>query len=785
MSTHSIADGSILFPDFFNCKTKSTTMKKIKKNSFLSTLVMLMMLSISLYSQNTRGLLPAGNSETSRWEILIVNQTGKWTGYFEYTMTKTGYTGKIFFDQHRQLEEINKIEINGNSIKFYRPIGNQYYQGTIIGNSITGTFTWQGNVSNWSAKKTGYFSNLHPVKPIRVTASSVYPADRSTYYPEHTIDNDAATAWFPQRTDKTNKGQWIKFEFEQPVKLDSVAIVNGWVKSDQLWSYNSRVRQLLVTYSNGSEKTINLSDVKTPQWFSLPEYETEWIQLTIVDSYTGNTIEAGITDVGFYKKGVSDQGTEKVFKLNNSYFSGYEPYYLTLSPDGNYLYFMHDERTTNGKEVSHLYRSRKGQSGWAKPELYEMWPGNNITIGRVMFNSTEDMAVFHQYLAKDITGNSSYEVMFSVFDGKQWSLPQNAGKNVNSAGNDYDPAISPDGRFLVFSSSRNLNAGDSQLWVSESDENGNWKPAYNMGLQVNKGAINLSPYFASDSRTLFFTSTDDGLNYDIFYTVFDGNSWSSRKKAGNSINTTGREISFVIHPEGKQAWFISNRDNGSSVIYEALFTSSLASASMASVYGVINDPATSRPVDAQITARDIETSAIFRTGRINPNTGRYRFYVPNGRKYALTAEKDGYFFGSAFADLSAPGSTSVSLPAISLSPVETGAMVTMNNIFFETGKSRLSETSIAELQLLLVTLKKYPGMIIEISGHTDNTGTADGNLQLSIERANVVKNYLIENGIDQNRLRANGFGQSKPVSDNDSAEGRQRNRRTEFRVLSL
>lgn len=187
---------------------------------------------------------------------------------------------------------------------------------------------------------------------------------------------------------------------------------------------------------------------------------------------------------------------------------------------------MHDERTDNGKEVSHLYRSRKDQSGWEKPELYEMWPGKNITFGRVMFNSTEDMAVFHQYLAKDITGSSSYEVMFSVFDENQWSLPQNTGKSVNSAGNDYDPVLSPDGKFLVFSSSRNLNAGDSKLWVSESDENGTWKPAYNMESQVNKEEINLSPYFASNSKTLFLTSTDDGVNYDIFYTVFDGNSWS-------------------------------------------------------------------------------------------------------------------------------------------------------------------------------------------------------------------------------------------------------------------
>lgn len=110
--------------------------------------------------------------------------------------------------------------------------------------------------------------------------------------------------------------------------------------------------------------------------------------------------------------------------------------------------------------------------------------------------------------------------------------------------------------------------------------------------------------------------------------------------------------------------------------------------------------------------------------------------------------------------------------------------VVLNYIQFETGGSQLTPDSRFELTNLVDILKKYPTMRIEVSGHTDNTGDAAANLQLSRDRANVVYQELIKNGIEATRLTSAGYGSAKPVAPNDTEEGRQKNRRTEFKILA-
>jgi outer membrane protein OmpA-like peptidoglycan-associated protein len=85
---------------------------------------------------------------------------------------------------------------------------------------------------------------------------------------------------------------------------------------------------------------------------------------------------------------------------------------------------------------------------------------------------------------------------------------------------------------------------------------------------------------------------------------------------------------------------------------------------------------------------------------------------------------------------------------------------------------------------LVEILKKYPTLRIEVSGHTDNTGDAAANLQLSKDRANVVYQELVKNGIEATRLTATGYGSSRPLTTNDTEAGRQKNRRTEFKILA-
>lgn len=118
-----------------------------------------------------------------------------------------------------------------------------------------------------------------------------------------------------------------------------------------------------------------------------------------------------------------------------------------------------------------------------------------------------------------------------------------------------------------------------------------------------------------------------------------------------------------------------------------------------------------------------------------------------------------------------------------LSPIEVGATAKLNNIFFEVNKSVLKPESFSELDRLIVLLKKEKTLKIEISGHTDATGTDAINTQLSADRAKAVYTYVSAKGITLDKLTYKGYGKTKPVSSNDTEQGRQQNRRVEFTII--
>jgi OmpA-OmpF porin, OOP family len=108
---------------------------------------------------------------------------------------------------------------------------------------------------------------------------------------------------------------------------------------------------------------------------------------------------------------------------------------------------------------------------------------------------------------------------------------------------------------------------------------------------------------------------------------------------------------------------------------------------------------------------------------------------------------------------------------------------TLDNVHFETAKSILQPSSYAELNEIVEYMKLNPQQVIEIAGHTDNVGQDADNLKLSQARAESVKNYLIKKGVAAARLKAKGYGATQPVADNSTDEGRQKNRRTEVRLV--
>jgi len=161
-------------------------------------------------------------------------------------------------------------------------------------------------------------------------------------------------------------------------------------------------------------------------------------------------------------------------------------------------------------------------------------------------------------------------------------------------------------------------------------------------------------------------------------------------------------------------------------------------------------------------------------------TGKFSILLSKGETYNIKykdfTDSTDY---SQFETPNKPGKFTSDLK-IQIDPPKT---YTLDNVFFDTGLATLKLSSNKTLNDLVEVMKLKPTLIIEISGHTDNTGTPEINTKLSQDRADAVRNYLIKKGIAANRLTAKGYGDTEPVADNNSDIGKQKNRRTEVRII--
>ena len=164
-------------------------------------------------------------------------------------------------------------------------------------------------------------------------------------------------------------------------------------------------------------------------------------------------------------------------------------------------------------------------------------------------------------------------------------------------------------------------------------------------------------------------------------------------------------------------------------------------------------------------------------------TGAFLMVLHPSFDYAFNILKPGYMFYSENLDLKEKPDYGVVDKVFELMPMQKGSSMVLDNIFFDFDQSGLQPASFAELNRLSMFLKEYQEVTIQISGHTDNMGSVDYNLDLSTRRAKAVFNYLVESGISPDRLSYKGYGSERPVTTNDTERGRAKNRRTEITVL--
>lgn len=169
------------------------------------------------------------------------------------------------------------------------------------------------------------------------------------------------------------------------------------------------------------------------------------------------------------------------------------------------------------------------------------------------------------------------------------------------------------------------------------------------------------------------------------------------------------------------------------------------------------------------------------TSCITDENGTCKMTVPQGATYQIaysTWNDQKEYAEYPIPEMDGPLNLTVNITVQGLPEI-----ITLDHVYFDTGKSTLKDESFEELDKLVHFLTVKSHLEVEIAGHTDDVGDAESNMKLSQDRANAVVDYLVEHGIDRGRLKAVGYGETEPVASNDTDTGRAKNRRTEARIL--
>ena len=464
------------------------------------------------------------------------------------------------------------------------------------------------------------------------------------------------------------------------------------------------------------------------------------------------------------------------------------------SPDGRTLYFdrkRHPDNTGGTDDNDEIWFSTLQPDGSWGPARNVGAPLNTARNDWVVsvLPDGNTLLVANTYNRDGSKGNG-VSITRRTRDG--WAFPE--ALDIDDFYNDsryVSYFLSPDGRSLLMALERNDTEGDQDLYVSFLQDDESWSAPLNLGDIVNTSGTETSPFMAADGQTLYFSSNGHGGlgGYDVFVTRRQDDSWtrwSEPENLGPTINTAGGELGFAIPARGDYAYLSTGGSGsiGADDIVRVALPEAARPEPVVLVRGRTLDRDTGEPVGATVTYEALDGAGRGRAYS-NPATGEYQIVLPAGSTYGFQASADGYYPESVGVDLTTLTAYEERDQDLTLAPLAVGAKVRLTNLFFDTAQATLRPESRAELNRLAAFLRGTPGVTLEIAGHTDSEGSDASNQRLSERRAQAVVDFLTEAGIAASRLTVRGYGEAQPVATNDTAEGRQQNRRVEFEVTGL
>jgi outer membrane protein OmpA-like peptidoglycan-associated protein len=431
-----------------------------------------------------------------------------------------------------------------------------------------------------------------------------------------------------------------------------------------------------------------------------------------------------------------------------------------VSAEGNTL-ILYRGAIQGGDIQLSTYRSDKNK--WTRPKSM---------TGRLTSKDGETSACFSPdgkelyYVSRNSKlTRGGKDILYSRLDDKgKWSKPMNAGVSINTPYDEEGVFISPDNRYLYFASKGHNSMGGFDIFRSERNENGRWSDPENMGYPLN----------TPDDEVFFITDRTGSHGY-----------YSAIREGGNGARDIckvvflGSEKELVLQTEDQLVAGPGPDKTGFIIVPElkVLDRSLLLTGSVVDTTGGVE------PIVAKLEFYDPSTGERDATV-ISDTMGAYMVRLPGPKLYAIEINASGYLYYLDILDYTAETGEEKLRQDFFLKKVEVGTRVVLDHIYFETGKAVLRPESDEALNQVLRFLENNPSLKLEISGHTDNTGSLRINQRLSRDRAGAVVNYLLGKGISPTMLESKGYADTQPVATNSTPEGRKQNRRVEFKVLS-
>ncbi len=492
----------------------------------------------------------------------------------------------------------------------------------------------------------------------------------------------------------------------------------------------------------------------------------------------------------------------------NSKFSDHSP---VISADESVLIFTSRRKNNSGGEPDmdgkydeDIFICRRDNDKWGVPE------GISSKINTADHEASISVSADGQTLFI-YRGEDNGSIYMSKLSGTEWTKPVKLGKNINTSFRETHASLSPDGKHLFFTSDRKGGFGELDIYVSKKQKNGKWGKAENMGDKINTEKNEEGPYIHLNGKTLYFSSEGHKSlgGYDIFRSKKNRlGTWTTAENIGYPVNTVNDDVYFFPTPDGKRAYYSSDKKGGKggNDIYIITLTNE-EETDIVVVSGTVSPACAKDLINVDIAVVEKETNAKIYY-KPNSSSGKFVFVITKNKEYELDVELDKKnVFNEKFEindndshnkyktieipagiNCKSKGGTidSTNFKNIDDDGVVYSSNIEIENILFEFDQNKYNMNK--NVDLLILYIKNNPEAVVEIGAYADSRGNAFYNHFLAMRRGNSIKKYMLRKGIKSKNIKVVGYGEENPIAYNKingeyNQRGMKYNRRAEFRIL--